>query len=430
MITWAEVRSAIAKAAAAASAGDARWFGRALDEEGVRLRAWLLSLRVNGAPEDLAGTYVTDAFTRFLHTLKMIPMPAPRRILEIGSNPYFFHSLLVRLFHRSEITGSNFFDHDIFSKAVGRMSQRVESSIPGSEDATFESVLFNVETVSEWPFPAESFDLVLFCETLEHLAVDPLPVFSKAWRVVAPGGHVLVTLPNAVRLSNVALMLEGANVFDIYHPANSVYGRHNREFTLDEMRRLLAASGFRVVLAETRDRFEWDRMPFDTLDYAGPSRPLRLRRADVLKILKRCGGRLTDRGDNLYLLAKKEAGARPAAGESSSEAVRHFIDAFEEAETTVHVLGWALLSTPEGAAVPTDVTLRFDGPGDVQRAETARALRLDLAQTFGLERDDSGFEPRVSTRGWPPGRYRLSLEVAREDGASETVRTNYGCRVG
>jgi SAM-dependent methyltransferase len=46
-------------------------------------------------------------------------------------------------------------------------------------------------------------------ETLEHLVVNPLAVFRKIRRILRPGGSLLITLPNALRLTNFALMLDG-----------------------------------------------------------------------------------------------------------------------------------------------------------------------------------------------------------------------------
>src|SRR6185437_7400398 len=70
----------------------------------------------------------------------------------------------------------------------------------------FTSKLLNIETVEEYPYLPGQFDLILFCETLEHLIVNPLAVFGRLKRILKPGGHLLITLPNAVRLANVALV--------------------------------------------------------------------------------------------------------------------------------------------------------------------------------------------------------------------------------
>lgn len=46
------------------------------------------------------------------------------------------------------------------------------------------------------PFEDESFDIVLCCETVEHLPADARePAFSEMFRVLRPGGRMVVTFP-------------------------------------------------------------------------------------------------------------------------------------------------------------------------------------------------------------------------------------------
>jgi hypothetical protein len=146
--------------------------------------------------------------------------------------------------------------------------------------------------------------LIFFCETLEHLILNPLAVFERLGRILKQGGFLIVTLPNAVRLSNVALMLEGKNFFDVYS-SNGPHGRHNREYTLEEVVALLQRNAFEIIRAETWDRFDYDLVPMWSFDYAGPSEKLQYNRTRTMEALQLCGGSMKNRGDNLYLLARK-----------------------------------------------------------------------------------------------------------------------------
>jgi SAM-dependent methyltransferase len=49
------------------------------------------------------------------------------------------------------------------------------------------------------PFPDENFDVVLCTEVLEH-AVDPEALIAEMWRVLRPGGIMLVTVPFSARV--------------------------------------------------------------------------------------------------------------------------------------------------------------------------------------------------------------------------------------
>jgi SAM-dependent methyltransferase len=311
-----EVAAFLAEAAGAAAAGDAERFAALLWQHDRGLLKYLRAWHVDGAPPRLAADYVDDAQYRFLHTLGMVPLPPPARMLEIGSNPYYFHVLLHKLFPEAEIHGLNFFDHDVFSARQDAIVQTTRNHWTG-EQLTFSSRLLNLEATARYPYPDGAFDLIFFCETLEHLVVDPLAVFGRLERILSPGGCLLVTVPNAVRLTNYALMLHGYNFFDAYQTQNGIYGRHNREFTLAELQTVLHDNGFQVLRAETHDRTDYDRVEIITCDYTGRRVVLPETRRSLLAKLRRGGGTLADRGDNLYLLARK-----PGPGEARTAGAR------------------------------------------------------------------------------------------------------------
>ena len=95
------------------------------------------------------------------------------------------------------------------------------------------------------PFPSESFDLVIFTEVLEHIAItDPCVILGEIRRVLRPGGRMLLSTPNVANLSNVVALIQGENVF---WPPEIFYGsvdRHNREYAPSELLRLVERAGF------------------------------------------------------------------------------------------------------------------------------------------------------------------------------------------
>lgn len=274
---------------------------QALWRDSWTLHRYLCSFRLDNAGEAIIRPYVNDAMPRFLHTLDLLPLQRGLRVLELGSNPYLFTLLMKRL-HDYELHLGNFTGNDIYATKISADRQRIWSELY-DEDYTFEYQTFNLE-LSDYPYPDEHFDLVLFCEILEHLVVNPLVVFHKLHRIIKPGGLLLVSTPNAVRLANVALMLAGSNIFDVYHPEYSVYARHNREFTLEELQLILEKSGFRAQHLTTLDRYNYDYIPIDKNNYEKPAR-IPYTKAYVEACLKLIHAPLEHRGDNLYALAER-----------------------------------------------------------------------------------------------------------------------------
>ncbi len=263
------------------------------------LRHYLHSFRLEGSGSEFVEDYVNDALARFFHTIRFVGQAEPTRVLELGGNPYLFTILLEKLFH-VHLELANFFAPNVFDASLGAGSQTISSAAYG-ETRTYPYKTFNME-LSDYPYPDESFDLVLFCEILEHLIVDPLAVFQKLRRVLRPGGKLLVTTPNAVRLVNFAFMLAGHNFFDRYK--DSIYGRHNREFTALELRELLERNGFRIIELTTLDRHNYNEIDILTDSYA-PQVEVPYT-ADALRdLLKRVGGDESERGDNIYALAER-----------------------------------------------------------------------------------------------------------------------------
>ncbi|MBK9087594.1 MAG: class I SAM-dependent methyltransferase [Holophagales bacterium] len=428
----------LADLADAAQQDDDSLFVSRLADAAPALLGHLLSFELDGSPPGLLRAYSGDAFGRFLHTLAVTPRPVNGSILEIGANPYLFHILLRAVFPKADLVGSNFFDHDIFSTRIGSARHRLRN-VRLDEVLDFDFPTFNVETVHPYPYPAGSFDVVFFCETLEHLVVNPLRVFREIRRILRPGGHLVLTLPNAVRLVNVAAMLAGRNFFDLYQVGNGVHGRHNREFSLAEVRALLERDGYEVVRAETRDRFDYDKTPIEAVDYSAPPAILPFEKGDLLRWIARAGGTTADRGDNIYVVARRPATARPlgreipapydAANDTSSpmpdsDRLTSFLDSLEETPEGLRVTGWAFY-TDDASGIPADarIVLRGSDRSTIHRAEGMP--RADVASAHGLENDVVGFTTVIprSELPVPPFEVRLRLRSSTGTTAERSLGT-------
>ncbi len=217
------------------------------------LRDFVISIQVEDGPAEELKNYAKDDFKRFIYTLGLVPEERDLTILELGANPYFTTTLLQK-FRQPELHLANFF-------AAGKESegnQKVTIHQTG-EVIDFSYKHFNVEE-DEFPYPDEMFDVVLFCEILEHLLQDPVHALAEIRRVLKPGGTLIVTTPNVVRLENVRKMIAGENIYDPYS-GYGPYGRHNREYTQQDLFSLLTLNGFRPNILFTADVTDRENPP-------------------------------------------------------------------------------------------------------------------------------------------------------------------------
>lgn len=100
-------------------------------------------------------------------------------------------------------------------------------------------------------------------------------------------------------------MLDGNNFFDIYHPQYArIYGRHNREFTVEEIAFLLSKYGYEVLRLETEDLFDYDRIEIASVTLEGVKRSPR-KKAQLESILREVGAASKNRGDVIQILSQK-----------------------------------------------------------------------------------------------------------------------------
>jgi SAM-dependent methyltransferase len=220
-------------------------------EEGS-LRAWLQTVYPAGAPAQEMINYCREDFERFVRTWHLTA-GLDGECLELGANPYFT-TMLLRRFSPLRLTLVNYFGPQVQSRILPQEICFENWQTGQPERIILPAHHFNIEK-EKFPFDDGSFDVVLFCEVLEHLLLDPLFSLREIQRVLKPGGTLILTTPNVARLENIARLLTGENVYDPYS-GYGPYGRHNREYTLGELRGLLDHAGFLVETACSEDVHE------------------------------------------------------------------------------------------------------------------------------------------------------------------------------
>lgn len=198
------------------------------------------------APE-LRAELVEACLPRLLATLETLPESARTAdILELGATPFFLTLCLRRMCSGRLALGNWFGTQD------RQGTQRLTHARTGEQiELPFD--LFNIET-DLFPYPDESFDIVVFSELIEHLGVNPIRTLSEIHRVLRPDGYMILTTPNAISLDRLETYLRGGSqMVDRYSPLFGPGARHNREYHPREIRQLLEGNGFTIEELVVRD---------------------------------------------------------------------------------------------------------------------------------------------------------------------------------
>ena len=170
-----------------------------------------------------------DRYNRVVNEILDMGLPKGSRILDVGCYPpHMFKALKELGFDMYGISSSH---EPVKNKHV---------------------IISNIET-DKLPFQPVFFDLIICSEVMEHLIVSPLIYLEKFRRVLKKNGRLLITTPNAAGLhKRIPLMLGRSSYFPLTELYNtkpgdgSVYHRHNREFTIDELCEVVEKAGFTV----------------------------------------------------------------------------------------------------------------------------------------------------------------------------------------
>jgi SAM-dependent methyltransferase len=139
------------------------------------------------------------------------------------------------------------------------------------------------------PVADGSYDIVLCCEVLEHMEIDPMHMLSEVNRVLRDGGTLILTTPNITSSRALHKILQGVEpyFFMQYHKTRE-YHRHNYEYSAPALVRLLTAAGFSGRV--------WSE---DLFEEGLPA---------IVKTLKSHGFAVEHHGDNLLSVATKISG--------------------------------------------------------------------------------------------------------------------------
>lgn len=181
----------------------------------------------SNAPVYTPVNYYTQQVNRYVYTASlMCELGLTGRVLEIGVVPGHFAAGLSRL-------GYEIWGVDIDPGRAVELQSLDRSRLKAC----------NVET-DTLPFDDNTFDVVLCCELIEHLRINPLQMLREARRVLKENGILILTTPNRARLISRIRLLKGDP--DLESPFLAFkrvedYGHagHIRLYTFGELREML-----------------------------------------------------------------------------------------------------------------------------------------------------------------------------------------------
>ena len=136
------------------------------------------------------------------------------------------------------------------------------------------------------PVDDKAYDIVLCCEVLEHMEVDPMFMLSEVNRVLKNDGLLILTTPNITSSRALKKILDGVEpYFYMQYHRDKSYNRHNYEYSAPSLAKILSAAGFKGKIW-SEDLFE-DGIP------------------EIVKSLRDFGFKAEHVGDNLISVSRK-----------------------------------------------------------------------------------------------------------------------------
>jgi len=155
-----------------------------------------------------------------LFTLDCVPARGHLRILDIGCGTGENSQVVA---HK----GHTVYGIDISENAIAKYRAR-----------GFEGRVMDIEHALD--FPDASFDMLFCSEVIEHLAA-PERLASEAFRVLVPGGTLVLSTPNSAFWVYRVLAALGWTSSELQHP------KHLQFFSRRSLRRVLTPAGFEIT---------------------------------------------------------------------------------------------------------------------------------------------------------------------------------------
>lgn len=176
---------------------------------------------------------------------------------------------------------------EVVPMLLSKLKPELEVHVTDFNNPNPEEFVYSVDLETEaLPVLDETFDVVLCCEVIEHMEVDPMFMMSEINRVLKPEGLLILTTPNITSSRALYKILRGEEPYFYmqYRHKPALY-RHNYEYSVSSIKKVLKASGFNSKV--------WSEDTFED--------PV----LDDVEKLRAIGYLLSDVGDNIFAVATK-----------------------------------------------------------------------------------------------------------------------------
>jgi SAM-dependent methyltransferase len=149
------------------------------------------------------------------------------------------------------------------------------------------------------PFGDAQFDLVMLTEVIEHVDAHPQLLLAEISRLLAPGGRLLLTTPNAASLKKLIQLSSGVPRYD--SPTFGNAWGHRYEYSYYDMRQCIRSTAFAILEEQATDVY------FDDPRGLAPTAELGMCLAGKLLTgqVRQAARMLARRGSTLFFIAAK-----------------------------------------------------------------------------------------------------------------------------
>ncbi|MCD6116478.1 class I SAM-dependent methyltransferase [bacterium] len=184
------------------------------------------------------SSYISNHKERIAFDLKLVMqnVPSKSHILEIGSIPLMLTAALAK--------------SDFSVTGIDLAPERYSTSI---EKLGIKVLKCDIEA-DRFPFNDKIYDAVVFFELFEHLRINPVATMKEVFRVLKPGGVLLLSTPNLKSVNGLKNYLLRNRVYsccgDLFTEFSKIeklgHMGHIREYTSTEITEFLENIGFKV----------------------------------------------------------------------------------------------------------------------------------------------------------------------------------------